>query len=569
MASMMHQLGEQIDRLRTEMLQHFQFIEAEQQQILTALTKVYNEVEAGVALNHQQLSVLQNRFDQYVQWSRIQFRKTAIDSLTLSFKRAIQARATGAAGWQTEYGSELVNVAGFATQTSSQVYYIGPSGSPQLGQLSTEVDASRAADLSIGLVPYICSLASVRCPSRLANPFALAAGAEAYMQLDLLFGDEVNADRARTLLNMWDQAIDIRQALNRVSSLEVIGKLVDLASARSGAGIPSTAGDTTMIGMLRGMTQKWAEENIKPRYSETPSQQNFPDNTAVLYEPTPGKVYEVERSPIDEAVALGLIALEIGSHRNGSIGPIDFFNVAIKSGPEKGKYFHYSDNGCYGVFGSKNGGQLRIFGTSNAPNLDIFSLLDYCESLLGYYYTTVLLPTFPSWLATRGFAGQSTYEWSDAASALRLAATVKRWRTLQRVEEDCDTDVGNIPILGNGQQVIDFIGQSVDAEAKQSEREPARHFDGFDPRPVQFHVLIGDRIGRDAEFLKAMPPVSDASVPVIDWLLRKLAGYMTAHGIEFQIPLDYDALAGSSTSTRSPLPTTSPWGREGTLSSPG
>jgi len=139
--------------------------------------------------------------------------------------------------------------------------------------------------------------------------------------------------------------------------------------------------------------------------------------------------------------------------------------------------------------------------------------------------------------------------WTDLAASLRLAATVALWRQIVGQELQGQTDVRNISLFTNLKDIIDHLELQLQTNdyKKAIESRAAGEFRGtdvfrgtFDPRHASYQdmeTIIFARVSRDLDLINAIPfAPENKSVPTVDRTLKKLAGYMTANGIEFVVP---------------------------------
>ncbi len=553
---MLEELGKKLDQLRTEMHERFDRLEQQQQEMVIALGRIYSAVREGTAITGERINQLKDSFEHYWLTTNDDDRRRSTDLVINTLSAGERLRDAAKPGWESLYLNNFVVFLHYARGESRASYYRGALGSGP-GHITSEVRARKQADRLIGLVPSVCAMASVNLRADLVNPFALDLGAEAYMRADLLLESIPNSTRKTDLLNLWNDALAVRTALNTVSSKKVIGKLVANCAGESGVSVaPSNASPNTLLGTLRLMCEGWSRETMKPHLTVDTVQRKLFDSPLpeVMYSFL-GSQYRVKDDPFDSAIALRLIELREISKKREFFGLSGFvettiYDIKVNEGPDSGNHASYSQ----WMYLDKPPAEVRDFEWWGGVTR---SFLDYCEYLVGYHYATTVLPSFPRWLHEHGFE-LSVSNWSDTASALRLAATIGQWRRIDGPEIEGQTDVRNISFLSTTEEVLDFLARTIqtrvetltlEARIRAVQRasaqmtgetlklKPSTYRGSDDPRFMNVLFDLHNRISRDLKNITDAPVMpNDRSVPVIDRLLRRLAGYMTVNDITFPLP---------------------------------
>jgi uncharacterized membrane-anchored protein YhcB (DUF1043 family) len=542
---MVQQIGQQIEELRTEMRERFDRLEAQQQEMLKQLARIYQAVQEGTAITGGRIDQLQQQFESYWVVADEDNRRKAFAKATEAFSQAMLVRTARAQGWQTTYLDKLPIFVTYATQESRQSYFRGITN-PPLGQLATEVTLRRNADQLFGIIPAAASLAGQHVAGDLPNPFTLEVGTEAYLQADLLLGDEApNVGREGTLQTIWADVTACRSAVACATSATVVQGLASSCMKLGGADVkPQDAGSTTPVGALRTLGERWQSENLKPRYTT----EALPDS--LFQKPYKELLYgffedfRVTNSPLDAAVSLGLLQLTlisdttknfIATGRTQSL----VYTITVKIGIHANQTFgDVQSQLAYirDVFLDYPPGESRYWlppPSSKCPiGNDIHGLLDYCETLLGYYYATQLLAGLPAWLSEHGFDASAFNSWSDTASALRLVATLRQWRLMDGLEVQGQTDVRNIALLCTADDVLSWLRTTIQQDVEKIGADLAVQFWSADPRGNNLHARLGTRINDDVKDIQSRPdsPVFK-SLPVIDRLSRKVLGSMRVNKV--------------------------------------
>jgi hypothetical protein len=117
-----------------------------------------------------------------------------------------------------------------------------------------------------------------------------------------------------------------------------------------------------------------------------------------------------------------------------------------------------------------------------------------------------------------------------------LAATIGLWRRSDGPELEGKTDVRNITLLSAPKEVLDFLDTTIRTKVEKLQTKPSTYTGADDPRFMNFLNDLFNRVSRDLKNIGDAPVMSnDRSVPVIDRLLRRLAGYMTVNDITFPV----------------------------------
>jgi hypothetical protein len=290
--------------------------------------------------------------------------------------------------------------------------------------------------------------------------------------------------------------------------------------------------------------ERWQSENLKPRYTT----EALPDS--LFQKPYKELLYgffedfRVTNSPLDAAVSLGLLQLTlisdttknfIATGRTQSL----VYTITVKIGIHANQTFgDVQSQLAYirDVFLDYPPGESRYWlppPSSKCPiGNDIHGLLDYCETLLGYYYATQLLAGLPAWLSEHGFDASAFNSWSDTASALRLVATLRQWRLMDGLEVQGQTDVRNIALLCTADDVLSWLRTTIQQDVEKIGADLAVQFWSADPRGNNLHARLGTRINDDVKDIQSRPdsPVFK-SLPVIDRLSRKVLGSMRVNKV--------------------------------------
>lgn len=575
LSQQIQQLGKQLEDLKNDMDQRFDRLEHEQQQTFQELITIYKAVQDGFGTTKQQLDQLRSQFLTYWQLEIDDQRRKSFDKITRAFSSAMLVRDAHKSGWETQYLSALPVLVSHAVSESRASYYRGASlsGTTEPGKLTEEVARGTLAERLIGSVPLVCQMAGTGATVSLdlPNPFELAIGAEGYMQLDLLAGSLKNSGRSDALLKMWGDAILVRNAAKRITDSKTINALADACIKQSGTDQenPDNAPGSTLIGAVQALYKGWIANNLKQPYSVVSlspcSKPTIPSPGETLYDANCGM--RVSDSPLDEALKLNLIKLiqlpgsdghEITNRQDPGPGFVHFrkietyrYSVSVEYGPDKGRAFGNDRFTCLNrdIYLDDGGGQklwCLVFDGSNTPWTVTGTFLDYCEKLLGYYYGTFTILTFADWLKDldvrkwlkdNNLTDFQILRWADTSAAIRLATAYSQWRLVNGPEIDGQTDVRNIPLLTSQDDLVDWVRNILTADANRFASDPKTYFKSADPRAMKLHSRLADRVRADvADITKLPAPDSAKGLPVVDRLMKRLAGYMTANNITFPAP---------------------------------
>lgn len=561
---LLDRIGRQIDQLRTEMHERFDRLEQQQQQILNALVRIYKSVNEGFAVTNQRLESLSDDFLSYRATAEAKEVNDSINRIVTAFSQAKLIVDSKSSGWVPAYLEKLPIMSNYAVIEARQPHFRGMA-SLTPGQLTKDVSFRRNADRLVAWIPAICGSLPEIVPTDIPNPVAAEMGVDAYLQADLSLGSEINSGRAQELRRMWKDAVDCRFALGRVSSRSSLLKLSNSVKNTSGVTLEGPPGPNTLVGRIRALEEEWTSQTMKSLYSKeevTPTM--TPLKEVIHYDPFTQKSFRIKNSPIDKLKELGWIKFNELWKRDVSGGMHGrlvwrWHEVEILKGPHAGykhgkgieavtypsglttsEYLDLAPAQQIGFF-SEDLGELVKNG-SQAPSTSLIGrstleFLDYCEFLLGYHYATEILPQFPAWLYGKGFSEYTLKNWSDSASALRLAAAIHRWRTFEGNEVDGQNDVRNIPLLSSTEEVMHWLDQKIGQWKDEILTNPASYTRERDPRLLNLNSEVLKRTKADLEEISRLPEIPESkSAPVVDRILRKLGTYMTAHQIPFDLP---------------------------------
>jgi hypothetical protein len=576
--ALLQDLGRRMERLRTEMHDRFDRLEEQQRLLLDGLAKIYRAVDEGFLVTQQRVEDLQAQFNRQVSLTEEDQRNAAAERIKEAASAIRSLRENRREGWLNQAVQHQPKFETFSRVESRQSYFRGPT-TISAGELSAELDSKKDAERLIGLIPQICRNVQISgVPGNLANPFALAYGAEAYMQADLLLHELTNSQRPSVLLNMWHDALNVRSALNTVSAESTLTTCAEDLEKKAGLlppgrrvfprgqdyprGRPRRPGydeqqsyrtqdpPPGLIDRLKGSEERFTTEVLKPRYTlDPPVRWNGVGRPPFDFYATPVRntlsqnIFKVNFSPFERALELGLIGLEEeGRETFPGVRPIEMFRhfIKINRGPRAG-YLKEGNERLILVRmifdGSPNGQKSFVkepWITGQVTFVDFDWVLAYCEKLLGFHYGTETMLGFPSWLRRSSF---DLGPYGDSAARLKLAATIARWRLTDGPEIQGLTDVRNVSILSTRDAVIGWLQEKIVARTDEILKNPSQEFDTADPRPLLLHEKLKERLTADIAEIRGMPHADPSkSVPIIDGLLKKLAFYMKSHNIDFPIP---------------------------------